>query len=78
MTFVSKKDPIEKVRSTMERLAQLQSELENLEKKKRRQCIFAVEDEIMGKHDSLIDALEKRLQQRTESEPLFTIRWQIV
>jgi hypothetical protein len=28
-------------------------------------------------HQSLIDALEKRMQQRTESIPLFTIRWTV-
>ena len=37
-----------------------------------------LEDEIMEKRDSLIDALEERMQQRTESEPLSTIRWQVV
>jgi hypothetical protein len=51
-----------------------------VEKKKRRQRqrIFDVEDEIMEKRDTLINALEKRIQQRTESEPLFTIRWTVV
>ena len=51
-----------------------------LKKKKHRlrQRIFDVEDEIMEKRDSLIDALEKRMQQRTENDALFTVRWQVV
>ncbi len=63
--------------TTVEEQHQLQEKIKDLEKKKRRQRqrIFDVEDEIMEKRDSLIDALEKRMQQRTESTPLFTIRW---
>lgn len=66
--------------TTVEEQHQLQGRIKDLGKKKRRQRqrIFDVEDEIMEKRDSLIDALEKRMQQRTESEPLFTIRWQVV
>ncbi|HUT54427.1 MAG TPA: SNF2-related protein [bacterium] len=59
---------------------QLQEKIRDMEKKKRRQRqqIFNVEDEIMDKRDKLIDALEKRMAQRTESALLFTIRWQVV
>jgi hypothetical protein len=32
----------------------------------------------MEKRDGLIDALERRLAQTTASEPLFTIRWNVV
>jgi len=66
--------------TTIEKQHQLQEKIKDFEKKKRRQRqrIFDVEDEIIEKRDSLIDALEKRMQQRTESEPIFTIRWQIV
>jgi hypothetical protein len=51
-----------------------------LEKQKRRQRqrIFDVEDEIMAKRDELIERLEKRMRQRTNVEPLFTIRWGVV
>lgn len=58
----------------------LQEEIQKLEKVKRRQRqdIFKVEDEIMARRDALIDALEKRLAQRTEHETLFTIRWTVV
>jgi len=54
--------------------------LKELEKEQRRlrQNIFAVEDEIAGKRDKLIEALERRIQQKTTSEPLFTIEWAVV
>jgi superfamily II DNA/RNA helicase len=57
----------------------LQEEIQKLEKVKRRQRqdIFKVEDEIIDKRDSLIETLEKRLAQRTESETLFTIHWTV-
>jgi len=69
-----------------ERLAQsideqhrLQVQVKELEQKKRRlrQRIFDVEDDIADKRDELIDALERRLAQRTQSERLFTIRWRV-
>ena len=65
--------------TTVEEQHQFQEKIKDLEKKKRRQRqrIFDVEDEIMEKRDSLIDALEKRMQQRTESVPLFTVRWTV-
>ena len=65
---------------TVQEQHELQEKVRNLEKKKRRQRqqIFDVEDEIAGKRDRLIDALEKRMQQRTSSEELFTIRWTVV
>lgn len=66
--------------TTVEEQYQLQEKIKALEKKKRRQRqrIFDVEDEIMEKRDSLINALEKRMQQRTESNLLFTVRWEVV
>ncbi|MCD4825847.1 MAG: DEAD/DEAH box helicase [Phycisphaerae bacterium] len=65
--------------TTVEEQHQIQEKIKALEKKKRRQRqrIFDVEDEIMEKRDSLIDALEKRMQQRTSTKPLFTIRWKV-
>jgi hypothetical protein len=58
----------------------LQLKIVDLEKAKRRerQRIFEVEDEIVEKRDQLIEALEKRLSQRTETEHLFTVRWSVV
>jgi hypothetical protein len=65
---------------TLEEQHSIQEKLLNLERRQRRQRqeIFTVEDEIMAKRDSLIDQLERRLAQRTETEPLFTIRWRVV
>ncbi len=52
----------------------LQEDIQKLEKQKRRQRqdIFKVEDEIMGKRDALIDTLEQRLAQRTKQrDPVY-------
>lgn len=58
---------------------EIQRKIQGLEQqqRKQRQEIFQVEDEIMEKRDQLIDALEKRLSQRTENETLFTVRWTV-
>jgi exonuclease VII large subunit len=57
----------------------LQSKIAELERVKRRQRqqIFEVEDDIKAKRDALITALERRLAQRTERATLFTVRWTI-
>ena len=66
--------------TTLDEQHAFQEKLRALQKQKRkqRQEIFKVEDEIMEKRDGLIDALERRLAQTTASEPLFTIRWNVV
>jgi hypothetical protein len=66
--------------TTTEEQHALQKQIQELEKQKRRQRqrIFDVEDEIMARRDGLIEKLEKRMRQRTNVEPLFTIRWSIV
>jgi ERCC4-related helicase len=66
--------------TTLDEQHAFQEKLRALQKQKRRQRqeIFKVEDEIMEKRDGLIDALERRLAQTTASEPLFTIRWNVV
>jgi len=65
---------------TVQEQHEIQEKVRDLEKKKRRQRqrIFDVEDEIATKRDQMIDALEKRMRQRTSSEQLFTIRWTVV
>jgi hypothetical protein len=65
--------------TTTEEQHALQKQIQELEKQKRRQRqrIFDVEDEIMAKRDELIEKLEKRMRQRTNVEPLFTIRWSV-
>lgn len=59
---------------------EIQQEIQKLEKQQRRQRqeIFQVEDTIIEKRDNLIESLEKRLTQRTESERLFTIEWSVI
>ena len=66
--------------TTVDEQHALQNKIRDLEKNQRtqRQQIFNVEDEIKGKRDLLIDRLEKRLSQKTSSEHLFSIRWQVV
>lgn len=63
----------------LEEQRQIQEKIQKLEcqQRRQRQEIFAVEDEIMAKRDELIDSLEKRLSQRTQVEPLFTVRWSV-
>lgn len=65
--------------TTLAEQHRIQEEIQKLERLKRRQRqeIFKVEDDIMEKRDALIQSLEKRLAQRTESETLFTIRWSV-
>lgn len=65
---------------TVEEQHRIQEKIQKLERQQRRQRqeIFKVEDEIMDKRDQLVDQLEKRLAQRTDTETLFTIRWAVV
>jgi len=65
---------------TLEEQHVIQEKLRTLERKQRRQRqdIFKVEDEIIEKRDTLIEQLEKRLAQKTESHRLFTVRWSVV
>lgn len=65
---------------TLEEQQAIQQKIADLEKKKRRQRqqIFDVEDEIIGRRDRMIGDLEKRLAQKTSSALLFTLRWSVV
>jgi len=65
--------------ATMQEQHDIQQQVRQLEQKKRRlrQRIFDVEDEIAAKRDRLIEALEQRLHQKTEIQPLFTLRWSV-
>jgi len=65
---------------TMQEQAELQNELKKLEKLRRRQQqkIFDVEDEIAEQRDSLVEQLYKRMKQKSETETLFTIAWQVI
>lgn len=65
--------------TTQEQLA-IQGRIQQLQKKQRRQRqrIFDVEDDIIEKRDQLIAGLEKRMQQTSSVETLFTVAWQVV
>jgi hypothetical protein len=65
--------------ATLHEQHDIQEKIRRLEKQqhRQRQEIFKVEDEIMEKRDTLIEGLERRLAQRTETEALFTIRWAV-
>ncbi len=65
--------------TTLEEQRDIQEKIQRLEKQQRRQRqeIFKVEDEIIEKRDKLIEGLERRLAQRTETDTLFTIRWTV-
>jgi hypothetical protein len=63
--------------STVEEQAAIEEKTRHLERRRRRQEILDVEDEIEAKRDALIAALERRLNQRSHSVPLFRIRWRI-
>ena len=58
----------------------IQERIQKLERqqRKQRQEIFAAEDEVFEKRDRLIDELERRLGQRTDTDTLFSIRWTVV
>jgi hypothetical protein len=47
------------------------------QKKKLRERIFAIEDEIEGRRNELLDALERRVIQSVEVEELFAIGWNV-
>lgn len=69
-----------RVAASVEEQKKIQNEIKQLESNQRRQRqqIFEVEDEIESRRDALIDALEKRLHQRSRSHRLFRVRWQLV
>jgi len=66
--------------TTIEEQHARQKQIQELEKQKRRQRqrIFDVEDEIMARRDELIARLEKRIHRRSSVQPLFTISWSVV
>jgi len=66
--------------ATLAEQYEIQGRIRELETKKRnqRRRIFDAEDEITAKRDELIGRLEKRMQQRSTIEHLFSIRWSVV
>lgn len=65
---------------TLEEQERIQKELIESERRLRRQRqeIFDVEDEIIEQRDALIDTLQQRMQEETETQTLFVVRWQVV
>ena len=65
---------------TLQEQNDIQRELLELERKQRRQRqeIFNTEDEIIAKRDELIETLQQRMQEKTETRTLFTLHWQLV
>lgn len=65
--------------TSLEEQHEIQEKVRELEKKKRRQRqqIFDLEDEIAEKRDDLIDKLEQRMAHKTAAESVFTIRWSV-
>ena len=66
--------------ATLQEQDGIQRELAELERKQRRlrQEIFVVEDEIIEKRDALIATLQQRLHEKTDTQTLYTLRWQLV
>lgn len=58
----------------------IQTQIQELEKSKRRlrQRIFEVEDDIIEERDQMIADLEARLQQDISKQELFAVRWTVV
>ena len=58
----------------------IQMQIQDLEKSKRRlrQRIFEVEDEILDERDQMISDLESRLEQDISREDMFKIRWSVL
>jgi len=66
--------------ATLQEQEGIQREISDLERQQRRQRqeIFIVEDEIIEQRDALIDSLQERLQETTEQQELFSVRWRVV
>lgn len=65
--------------ATIEEKHALEEKVAQLEDKKRRQRrdLFDVEDAIQAKRRQLIDALQRRMEQKATREELFRVRWHI-
>ena len=66
--------------SSSEALLELQTKLRDLERKKRRlrQEIFEVEDEIEERRDQMINAIKSKMLKSITETPIFSIRWKII
>lgn len=66
--------------SSSEILLKMQTELRTLERKKKRlrQEIFEVEDEIEDKRDDMINAIKAKMLKAINESSIFTIKWKLV
>lgn len=64
---------------TLEAKVSLQRKVKALETERndKRKALFEAQDEIDGRKETLIAAVEARLKQTVEAETLFTIRWRV-
>lgn len=62
-----------------EEILKINREIQELEnrKRKQRQKVFEIEDEIERKRDEIINDIEEKMQLRIEKEELFRIRWSL-
>jgi len=77
---IKQQQRLSRLATNLDEQREIQQKIQKLEKQQRRQRqeIFEVEDSIIEKRDGLIESLEKRLSQKTESKELFTIEWSVI
>lgn len=65
--------------SSTDELLKIQTELKSLEKQKKklRQEIFDVEDEIEDRRDNMIDEIREKMLKSIKETPIFTIKWHL-
>ena len=66
--------------ANLDQKVSLHKKAKELEKKRndKRRRFFEARDEIDERKESLIEEIEKRLQQTIEEEALFAVRWKII
>ncbi len=66
--------------ATLKEKVKFQQQIKSLDKsiKEKRKRLFEAHDEIDNRRDELITQATARLEQSSESKPLFTIRWSII
>lgn len=66
--------------TTSEDLLAVQTQIRDLEKKKKRlrQEIFDVEDEIEDRRDNMIEEIRERMLRAIKEFPVFTIKWKLI
>ncbi len=64
----------------LEAKVQAQRIIKELEKKRgdRQRSLYEAEEEIDNKKDTFLSDVEKRLQQKVETQELFTIKWKLI